>query len=186
MRSHTPVIQRQTSLRVPPSALVAPAHCFPQERCPGRREWVVTPAGRRAGDSDTGLESNLKLLCRGWRRLGGAGGGEDARPGPSREPATIPSFKYLMPYAVDAGAYVAAPRWSRTHRRVRPSQWAAPKFLPQVSLGPSVLTQTVASLESVGGGHWRTTGPVSGSLLISSCKLVSHCSHPDSKVVVGE
>ena len=43
---------------------------FSQERCPGRREWVVTPAGRRAGDSDTGLESNLKLLCRGGAAWG--------------------------------------------------------------------------------------------------------------------
>ena len=105
---HTPVIQRQTSPRVPASALVAPAHCFPQERCPGRREWVVTPAGRRAGDSDTGPESNLKLSVSGVAPLGGAGGGEDASPGPSREPATISSFKYLMPYAVDAGA---RPTW---------------------------------------------------------------------------
>ena len=137
------------------------------------------PAGRGLGYW-AGVQ--LETTVSGWRRLGGVGGGEDARPGLSREPATISSFKYLMPYAVDAGAYVAAPRWSRTHCRVR--QWAAPKLLPQVSLGPSVLTQTVASLESVGGGHWRTTGPVSGSLLISSCKLVS--SHPDSKVVVGE
>ena len=109
MRSHTAVIQRQTSPRVPALALVALAHRLPRMGAPAAASGSLTPADRRAGDSDTGPESNLNLPVSGWRRLGGAGGGEDALPGPSREPATISNFKYLKPSAVDAGAYVAAP-----------------------------------------------------------------------------
>ena len=71
MRSHTPVIQRQTSPRVPPSALVALAHRLPRMGAPAAASGSLTPADRRAGDLDTGPESNLYLPVSGVAPLGG-------------------------------------------------------------------------------------------------------------------
>ena len=71
MRSHPPVIQRQTSTRVPASALVALAHRLPRMGAPAAASGSLTPADRRAGDLDTGPESNLYLPVSGVAPLGG-------------------------------------------------------------------------------------------------------------------
>ena len=71
MRSHTAVIQRQTSPRVPALALVALAHRLPRMGAPAAASGSLTPADRLAGDSDTGPESNLNLPVSGVAPLGG-------------------------------------------------------------------------------------------------------------------
>ena len=140
----------------------------------------MTPAGRRAGDSDTEPESNLKPSVSGGRHSGDAGVAVGAPPGPFREPAPISSFKYLRPYADDACAYVAA---RGGHGRTAGSS-SGPRRNSGSKCPWDLLCRQLRHWGYPGVAVGAPAGPVSGPLPISSRKLVSP--HPDSMVVVGE